>query len=96
MQVNTCAEIEQFGKAIGNTTRYNIVQELAKGPLTVGQIIAQVGGSQSSVSQHLKVLKVAGVVLCDRRGLEMCYRLNTEYTLQILKSITGNFDKKSK
>lgn len=88
-----CEKVEEFGKAIGHRTRYAIVQELTKKPRTVSQIIAAVGGSQSSISQHLKVLKTAQVVLDERCGQEIRYRLNTEHALKLLRSITLNFEK---
>lgn len=91
---NFCKKIERFGKAIGNATRYNIVQELTRGPRTVSQIIAAVGGSQSATSQHLKVLKTSFVVLDERIGQEVFYRLNINHALGLLQVMVMDFKKR--
>lgn len=88
---DVCEQIERFGKAIGNTTRYNIVQALARGPKTVSELVDTVDSSQSAVSQHLKVLKLSDIVTCERNGQEICYSLNTSHVLVLLKSLTQNF-----
>ncbi len=66
-----------FG-ALADPTRIQIVSLLARarGPLTVGQIVAATGVSQSTVSQHLKVLAEVRFVLADRHGTARHYRLN--------------------
>ncbi len=48
----------------------------ARGPLTVGQIVAATNVSQATVSQHLKVLAEVRFVLADRHGTARYYRLN--------------------
>ena len=48
--------------ALGEPTRLAIVEELADGERTVGALVARAGVSQPAVSQHLKVLRDAGLV----------------------------------
>lgn len=88
-----CKEMEKFGKGIGNTCRYNIVEALSKGPKTVSEIMAAVGQSQSAVSQHLKVLKYANIVTDERNGREVYYTLNAAYALKLLKDLVDDFEK---
>lgn len=89
-----CEQMERFGKAIGNTTRYNIIQALATGPKTVGELAEVADCSPSVASQHLKVLKLSNVVTFERDGQQVHYRLNTTYVLGLLKSITEDFKKR--
>lgn len=82
-----CNEIEKFGKGIGNTTRYKIVEALLKGRKTVGELVDIVKISQPAVSQHLKTLKACDLVIDERRGQEVFYAVNVEHTLHLLQSL---------
>jgi L-amino acid N-acyltransferase YncA/DNA-binding transcriptional ArsR family regulator len=66
-----------FG-ALGDPTRVQLVSVLARSgrALSVGEIVTALGVSQSTVSQHLKVLADVRFVLADRRGTARHYRLN--------------------
>lgn len=88
-----CNEIEKFGKGIGNASRYRIVEALIKGRKTVGELVKIVRLSQPAVSQHLKVLKSCNLVVDERRGQEVFYAVNTEYTLSLLKSLVKDLKK---
>jgi DNA-binding transcriptional ArsR family regulator len=93
---DVCEQIERFGKAIGNTTRYNIIQSLASGPKTVGEIAEAAGCSSSVASQHLKVLKLSDIVTFERSGQQVHYRLNAGHMLKFLKSLTDDFKERKK
>jgi ArsR family transcriptional regulator len=88
-----CIEIENFGKGIGNASRYQIIQALLKGQKTVNQIVKIVGLSQPAVSQHLKCLKTFNLVVDERKGQEVYYSVNTEHMLELLKSMTMDVKK---
>jgi DNA-binding transcriptional ArsR family regulator len=62
--------------ALGDPTRRLIVERLAAGPLPVGVLAAAVPVSRPAVSQHLKVLKAAGLLLDEAAGTRRIYRLN--------------------
>lgn len=91
-----CDDIEKLGKAIGNASRYKIVEALFQEPKTVTELVAVAGVSQSAVSQHLKTLKLCNIVTDARKGQEVYYRLNAAYTLKLLKSLTDNIKKPKK
>ncbi|GAA1204083.1 metalloregulator ArsR/SmtB family transcription factor [Pseudonocardia alaniniphila] len=57
-------------------TRRAIVSRLAEGPQAVGQIAAELPVTRSAVSQHLKILKDAGLVSERAVGTRRIYRLN--------------------
>ena len=62
--------------ALGDGTRLAIVARLAERPLAVGQLAAGLPVSRSAVSQHLKILKDAGLVEDTVAGTRRIYRLN--------------------
>jgi DNA-binding transcriptional ArsR family regulator len=61
---------------MGDGTRRAIMERLAHGPLAVGELARDLPVSRPAVSQHLKVLKSAGLV-CDRpAGTRRVYHLD--------------------
>ncbi len=62
-------------KTIASAKRLEIVDTLRHGPMTVGSLAEKTGMSQANLSQHLAVLRGAGMVRADRRGLMMYYSL---------------------
>jgi DNA-binding transcriptional ArsR family regulator len=61
---------------LADATRRAIVSRLADRPQAVGQLAAELPVSRSAVSQHLKVLKDAGLVSERAVGTRRIYRLN--------------------
>ncbi len=88
-----CDEIAAMGKGLGNKSRYRILESLMKGPKTVGEIVSFVKLSQPNVSQNLKVMKEAELVLCERRGQEIIYSINIEYMASLLKKLATDVEK---
>jgi DNA-binding transcriptional ArsR family regulator len=68
-------DVDRWG-ALADGTRLAIVSRLADGPLPVGQLAAGLPVSRSAVSQHLKILKGAGLVEDVAAGTRRIYRLN--------------------
>jgi DNA-binding transcriptional ArsR family regulator len=64
--------------ALGDPTRRAVCERLAAGPLPVGQLAAHLPVSRPAVSQHLKVLKEAGLVVDRPVGNRRVYELNPE------------------
>jgi DNA-binding transcriptional ArsR family regulator len=62
--------------ALADSTRRAIIGRLAEGPQAVGQLALELPVSRSAVSQHLKVLKDAGLVSERAVGTRRVYRLN--------------------
>lgn len=64
-------------KALGHPVRLGIALRLAEEPETCACDFADVFGvSQPTISQHLKVLRDAGLVTTRRRGTQICYSLD--------------------
>jgi DNA-binding transcriptional ArsR family regulator len=64
--------------ALGDPTRRAIFERLADGPKAVGQIAGELPVSRPAVSQHLKVLKQAGLVIDRAQGTRRLYQLNPQ------------------
>jgi DNA-binding transcriptional ArsR family regulator len=62
--------------ALADDTRRAIVTRLAEGPLAVGRLAEGLPVTRSAVSQHLKILKDAGLVSERAAGTRRIYRLN--------------------
>jgi DNA-binding transcriptional ArsR family regulator len=73
--VNTNRDADRWG-ALGDGTRLAIVARLAERPQAVGQLAAGLPVSRSAVSQHLKILKDAGLVEDTVAGTRRIYLLN--------------------
>jgi ArsR family transcriptional regulator len=64
-------------KALSDPTRLKIINLLTESQnLCVGIIAEKTGMSQPAISQHLKVLKTAGILDARKMGLEMHYSIN--------------------
>ncbi|HEY1985095.1 MAG TPA: metalloregulator ArsR/SmtB family transcription factor [Terracidiphilus sp.] len=64
--------------ALADATRMAIFQKLSGGPIAVNQLAQMLPVSRPAVSQHLKVLKDAGLVLDTKAGTRRLYQLDPE------------------
>ena len=62
-------------KTLANPRRLRILHLLATGPVGVATIASELGISQPNASQHLAVMRSAGVVEAERDGREVRYRI---------------------
>jgi len=63
-------------EALGDPSRFAIVRCLAERPRDVGELAGELPITRQAVSQHLKVLRVAGLVTAEPIGTRRVYRLN--------------------
>ena len=79
-RVGDVKELARLFKALSDETRLRLLKLLAdrgpEGALCVGALAEKLGVTQSAVSQHLAVLRAAGLVVDERRGYFVHYRLN--------------------
>ncbi len=71
-------------RALAAPLRIAVVTELAHGSRCVHELVDATGAPQPLVSQHLRVLKGAGVVHGERRGREIAYSLTDEHIAHIV------------
>jgi ArsR family transcriptional regulator len=64
-----------FLKTLAHPRRIRIMHRLAAGPIGVAALAAELGMSQPNASQHLAVMRTAGMVEAERDGREVRYRL---------------------
>lgn len=83
-------------KALAHPSRLLIVDELAKGERCVCELTELVGADISTVSKHLSVLKRAGILLDDKRGLQVFYRLRCPCILRFFDCIEAVVEEKSR
>jgi DNA-binding transcriptional ArsR family regulator len=69
--------------ALGDPTRRAIFEQLRRGPRAVGEIAGELPVSRPAVSQHLRVLKEAGLVTERRDGTRRLYRLDPDGLAQV-------------
>lgn len=74
-------------KALAHPTRLFMVDELSKGERCVCELRDMVGADISTVSKHLALLKAAGILADDKRGLQVFYRLKTPCVLGIFDCV---------
>ena len=71
----SCARIL---KILSDETRLAVVELLLDGPQEVGTMMEQLGVEQSLFSHHLRVLRDAGLVIAERHGKGVRYRLSPD------------------
>ena len=64
--------------ALGDPTRRRIFELLQSGPRAVGELAGELPVSRPAVSQHLRVLKEAGLVTERRDGTRRIYRVDPD------------------
>lgn len=67
-----------------NKTRLQILESIKHEEKTVSQIIDEVEGNQSSVSQHLACLRGCGIIVSRQEGKYVYYTIRNEQILQLL------------
>jgi DNA-binding transcriptional ArsR family regulator len=65
-------------QALGDPTRRTVLEQLRGGPLAVGEIASRLPVSRPAVSQHLRVLKEAGLVTERQNGTRRLYRVDPD------------------
>ncbi len=71
-------------KALAHPTRLYMVEELAKGERCVCEFVTNIDADFSTISKHLSVLKQAGLVIDDKRGKQVFYRLTVPDLLNFM------------
>jgi ArsR family transcriptional regulator len=74
-------------RALAHPARMEIVMRLEKDGCNVSKIQKNLGMPQSTISQHLRVLKNAGIVSCHREGTQVCYRVEMPGILDIVEML---------
>lgn len=83
-------ELAAMFKVLSDPTRLRLVKLLGihEGSLCVNALAHKLGVTQSAVSQHLRVLRQAGLVHGDRRGYRVHYSLDWSRLEQVKEHLT--------
>lgn len=82
-------ELATLAKALGHSARVQILRLLVRKDACIcGDIVGELPLAQSTVSQHLKVLKNAGLIRGEIDGPRVCYCIEPR-TLRRLKALMG-------
>ena len=75
--------------ALGDPTRFHIVEAMRSGECAVGDIVERVHIQQSGVSRHLRILTEAGIVQMRPEGQKRLYSLRKEAVDQLEAWVAG-------
>lgn len=78
----------RFFSALGDTTRQQILLIFEPGEeICVNDIAGLFTISRPAISHHLKVLREAELLVCEKRGKEVYYRVNDRYCAEVLRVV---------
>ena len=84
-------DLARVFKALASDTRVRIVQMLVGRALCVGALSARLDVTQGAVSQHLRILREAGLVAARKRGQYVHYELNDAVISKLPGEMAGLF-----
>lgn len=84
-------EVASLLKHVSHAQRLLILCSLIEGEKSVGEIEVACGGSQSSVSQFLKLMRLEGLVDFRRHGKQVYYRITDDRVLDLMRFLYKTF-----
>jgi ArsR family transcriptional regulator len=91
-QKDSARPLAVLARALGHPARIRIVRTLIARQTCIGcDLVDQSGLAQSTVSEHLRILKAAGIISGEIEGPRVCYSLNPE-ALRPLREFLGAAD----
>ncbi|MEG1979769.1 MAG: metalloregulator ArsR/SmtB family transcription factor [Victivallaceae bacterium] len=85
---NCCLREAEVFKALGHPTRLWIVKQLAEDEHCVCEFVESVGVKFATISQHLTILKQAGVIEDEKRGQQVFYHLKCHCIIDMINCIS--------
>lgn len=89
-----CDEVSELLKAMAHPTRLLILCSLAEEKKSVGELVEEIGISQSLMSQFLGRMKDEGLLISERKGRLMVYSIKDGRVFKILKCLREIFCRK--
>jgi ArsR family transcriptional regulator len=80
-------------QALAHPTRIAIIDLLAQGELSAGELIEKLGKEQANISQHLSVLRSKGLVLNRKAGNQVFYSVRDPIIIKVLALMRRYFQK---
>ncbi len=79
--------ISEILKALSHPARIEIIDRLKMHGCNVSEVQEHLGLPQSTISQHLKILKNAGIISSRRNGTKVCYEIEIKEARRIIKML---------
>lgn len=92
MNVNRSDVQAKFIRGFSDKTRLQILHSIKRKERTVTQIVDELKGNQSNISQHLACLKGCGIIVGRQEGKYIYYSLRNEQVAQLLDMMDVVFD----
>lgn len=93
-------EVAGLFKALSEPLRLQIIQNLGKKPMSVGELVSRLKQGQANISKHLKVLYQAGLVTNTKKGVSVIYEISDRCIEDICNVVCKGYfkimDKKNK
>lgn len=87
-------ELSAVAKALAHPARIRIVRLLLERRTCIGcDIVDEIGLAQSTVSEHVRILKAAGLIRGEIEHPRVCYSLNTERLMPLAGLLNSLFEK---
>jgi ArsR family transcriptional regulator len=80
-------QLAESMKALGHPIRLQIIAGLVKNECNVTQIQQSIGVPQSTISQHLRILKNAGIIEGRRERTNVCYKVINNWIKEVIEKI---------
>jgi len=86
-------EIATLAKALAHPARIQIIRLLMEKKSCIGcDVVDEVGLAQSTVSEHLRILKSVGIIIGEIERPRVCYSLNADRLLPLAGLLNSVFD----
>lgn len=84
-----CKKFSELFRPLGHPVRLAIVKGLTENECNVSRMVDCLGIRQSTVSQHLAVLRAASIIQGRRQQSEVCYKVISEDAKKLVKCLFG-------
>ena len=84
--------LAELMQALASPVRLRILSALRGGAITVTELTARLELGQTTVSNHLRVLRHLSLVAGDRRGRHIYYALDDEHVVELLDEAVGHIE----
>ncbi|MBN1775197.1 MAG: metalloregulator ArsR/SmtB family transcription factor [Oscillospiraceae bacterium] len=74
-------------KVLAHPDRLFILRGLYLSRCKVGEIQEKMGLTQSGLSQHLSKMRDVGIIVGERSGKEICYRVTDDFAIELMNSV---------
>ncbi len=90
LDADEAEHIAEVMSALATPARVRILARLLDEPATVGELVEELGLGQASVSNHLRILRHLNLVVGDRDGRHVIYRLQDDHVRAMIQQMLSH------